>query len=96
MTEVLLVFVMTLTGLTDGLRDKMNNARHKRPHSHLPWPLIDRWHLIKRYSLYSPWAYFLALFFWPDMNPQNWYSWLIGALGAAIAWKVTPEPKHWK
>ena len=95
MDEILFVLVMVSYSVSDQLRDSLNKASNKRPHHSLPWPLIDRWHAIKKFQLYELPTYILACAQWPVLLPDSVWSWVVSIALSFVAWKVLPVPEHW-
>ena len=96
MDEILFVLVMVSYSISDPLRDSLNSAKNKRPNHKLPWPLIDRWHAIKKFQLYLLPSYILACCALPVLLPESGWSWAIAVALSAAAWKLLPVPEHWK
>ena len=102
MTYALMVFVLLAYSFLDSAQDKLNSAKNKRPYSHYPWPLVDKWHLIKHLRMYLPVLYILALWRWPGLLPSYPGDlWGVGtvavlALAGKLVWAILPRPKHWR
>ena len=90
MNEIGLILVMVVYSVFDQLRDSRNNSRNKRPHSHLPWPIIDKWHGIKKVQLY------LLPVFMVFTVDVSWWAWAVAIVLSAVAWKSLPVPSHWR
>lgn len=75
----------------DAIRDATNHANNKRPHSRLPWPLIDKWHLYKKLAFYPP-----LILIWL-LIPDLWLK-LIVVVASWICWQVGENigGAHWK
>ena len=47
--EWIAIAVIFITSFFDAVRDaSRNNPGWRRPEGRLPWPMIDKWHLVKR------------------------------------------------
>jgi hypothetical protein len=90
MPDFIPILILVFASGFDAMRDKYNlRTDWKRPHSWLPWPLIDRFHAVKRLSFYLP----LTWIWWFDV-PGPWLK-ALTVIAAYLAWKASPKPKYW-
>jgi hypothetical protein len=89
-TDLIPVLLLIAASALDAARDKFNTVSNKRPNSWLPWPLIDRWHLIKKAGFHLP----LVWIWWYDVEGVYWKA--AAVVLSLIAWKLVPMPSHWK
>tara|TARA_R100000306_G_C4375283_1_gene141698 strand:+ start:2369 stop:2626 length:258 start_codon:yes stop_codon:yes gene_type:complete len=59
--EWIAIAVIFITSFFDAVRDaSRNNPGWRRPEGRLPWPMIDKWHLVKRLAFYTPLVFILV------------------------------------